>query len=126
MEFIAYDRDKRPMMRTSHIEALPDEDTINSMMSVGYTFKIDGKRVDKSTILKLSASADKQTRTTDAKIQPLPDFPITSRTVICIETGIYYKTQKEAAEQLNIDFYELNSAINKGISVNGYTFKKVK
>lgn len=130
MVFIAYDRDKRPMMKTTYFEALPDSKTIDSMQSVGYTFKIDGKRVDKNQILKLRVCDDDLTdaiviEKKDNKAN-IPDFPITSRTIICIETGEYFRTQKEASEQMNLNLNELNIAVNTGKSIEGYTFKKAK
>lgn len=131
MVFIAYDRDKRPMMKTKYFEALPDSKTIDSMQSVGYTFKIDGKRVDKNQILKLRICDDDLTdaivieKKKDSVVD-IPDFPITSRTIVCIETGEYFRTQKEASEQLNLNLNELNIAVNTGKSIEGYTFKKAK
>ena len=131
MVFIAYDRDKRPMMKTTYFEALPDSKTIDSMQSVGYTFKIDGKRADKNQILKLRICDDDDL--TDSIViemkdnkANIPDFPITSRTIICIETGEYFRTQKEASEQMNLNLNELNIAVNTGKSIEGYTFKKAK
>lgn len=131
MVFIAYDRDKRPMMKTTYFESLPDSKTIDSMQSVGYTFKIDGKRVDKNQILKLRICDDDLTdaiviEKKEDSVVDIPDFPITSRTIICIETGEYFRTQKEASEQMNLNLNELNIAVNTGKSIEGYTFKKAK
>lgn len=53
-----------------------------------------------------------------------PDFPITSRCVICINNGKMYRNQKEAEEDLGIDPSWISWCITKNKEYKGYTFKK--
>lgn len=51
-------------------------------------------------------------------------FAINSRTVVCLNNGKVYKTQKDAGEDLNIDPANISYAITSGKAYRGYTFKK--
>lgn len=51
-------------------------------------------------------------------------FAINSRTIVCLNNGKVYKTQKDAGEDLNIDPANISYSITSGKAYKGYTFKK--
>lgn len=51
-------------------------------------------------------------------------FPVNSRTIVCLNNGKVYKTQKEAGEDLDIDPVNISYSISTDKPYKGYTFKK--
>lgn len=54
-----------------------------------------------------------------------PGMVVNSRTVRCIETGEYFKTQALAAQKYGIDPAYVSDSVKTGKSYKGYTFEKV-
>ena len=114
MKFVAYDRDKCAKMSTTYVECLPDIDTLTSMTSVGYTFKIDGKQVsikDIEAIRKLD------------NIEP--HTACSSKGIQCVQTQEVFKTQAEAARHFGLDSAQVSESVRKGKIVKGLSFIKV-
>lgn len=51
-------------------------------------------------------------------------FPLNSRSIICLNNGRVYKTQKDAGIDLNIDPVNISYSMSTGKPYKGYTFRK--
>lgn len=140
MKFQIKDSSGKSQFITEYAECIPFED-LESMESAGLRFFVDGKRVTRKDLKPLLKSvvddmieemeiASKSSSPKDTTILKEPeaiqlDFPITNRTIICVNTGKYYKNQKEASEDMHIDPSCISDCITKGKAYKGYTFKRV-
>ena len=52
------------------------------------------------------------------------EFTVTSRTIVCLNNGKVYRTQKEAGEDLGIDPVNISYSISTSKPYKGYTFRK--
>lgn len=116
-------------------------DSLDSMESVGLTFYIDGKKVSKSYIrnnfkseeldseenesevVKTEVDVKETSVESDAVVDP--GFPITSKTIICVNTGKMYKNQKAAADEYKVDPANISYCVTTGKSYKGLFFKRV-
>lgn len=123
--------------KTAKPEVKPDKSEDNTTLdSTGITSKpsTDAKPVVKSvpnpTSKKTGKSISLIPNKTKSDVKSVvdskttPDFPITSRCVICINNGKMYRNQKEAGEDLGIDPSWISWCITKNKEYKGYTFKK--
>lgn len=111
------------------------------MNTAGFTFYLDGKRISASNlklefkdvvspvvVLKEVTKKQKEEKNVEEssklKYNTTPDFPITSRTIVCTTTGKMYKTQKDAGEDLGIDPSWISYCISKNKTHKGYAFAK--
>ena len=116
-------------------------DSLDSMESVGLTFYIDGKKVSKSYIrnnlkseelnseenesevVKTEVDVKETSVESDAVVDP--GFPITAKTIICVNTGKMYKNQKAAADEYKVDPANISYCVTTGKSYKGLFFKRV-
>ena len=122
----------------TEIEYCVPVDKIDSMNSAGLLFYLDGRRISAANLKSQfdytspedaeteSVSDEKSTTISEETntVEYSADFPITSRTILCITTGKLYRTQKEAGEDLNLDPYYISYAIANNREYKGYLFKK--
>ena len=83
-----------------------------------------------STVREDKEDADKVKLTAETSVSksvqgPPPGMVVNSRTVRCIETGQYFKTQAVAAQKYGIDPAYVSDSVKTGKSYKGYTFEKV-
>ena len=111
------------------------------MESVGLTFYIDGKKVSKSYIRNNFKSGELDSEEDESKIVKTevdvketsvesnavvdPGFPITAKTIICVNTGKMYKNQKAAADEYKVDPANISYCVTTGKSYKGLFFKRV-
>ena len=127
---------------TEYVECIPF-DYLESMESAGFRFFIDNICVSKEDIRnrfkdfiehndndndndenKINNNEQSSEKVEEEKPTEV-DFPITSRTIICINTGKYYKNQKEAADEYHCDSANISYCVTTGKSYKGLFFKKV-
>jgi len=139
MKFQIKDVLGRGCFYTEYPACIPFE-SLDSMESAGLTFYIDDKKVSKSYIrnsFKSEGLNPKENKSEvikteeDAKETSVesntvdPGFPITSKTIICVNTGKMYKNQKEAADEYKVDPANISYCVNTGKSYKGLFFKRV-
>lgn len=116
-------------------------DSLDSMESVGLTFYIDGKKVSKSYIRNNFKSRELDSEEDESKVVKTevdvketsvesnavvdPGFPITAKTIICVNTGKMYKNQKAAADEYKVDPANISYCVTTGKSYKGLFFKRV-
>lgn len=116
-------------------------DSLDSMESVGLTFYIDGKKVSKSYIRNNFKSEELDSEEDESKVVKTevdiketsvesnavvdPGFPITAKTIICVNTGKMYKNQKAAADEYKVDPANISYCVTTGKSYKGLFFKRV-
>lgn len=137
IKFQIKDKDGKGLFYTE-IESCVPIDKIDSMNSAGLLFYLNGRRISASNLKSQfdytspenvetgSASGEKSTTISEEtnNVTYTADFPVTSRTILCITTGKLYRTQKEAGEDLNLDPYYISYAIANNTEYKGYLFKK--
>lgn len=114
-------KDARPITIPKY-ESAPDLDDIHQMTTTATTPAVP-KVI--STV-KLPEPAE-PTKTSDASLSvdlSKVDFPITSRSIVCLQNNKVYRNQKEAGEDLGIDPSWISYCITNNKSHKGYTFKK--
>lgn len=115
--------------------------SLDSMESAGLTFYIDEKKVSKSYILnnfkservdpKEDESENVNTEvvtkgmSATSNVVVNPEFPITAKTIICVNTGKIYKNQKAAADEYKVDPANISYCVTTGKSYKGLFFKRV-
>ena len=130
---------------TEYLSCIPF-DSLDSMESVGFTFYIDGKRVSKSYIRNNFKSEELDSEEDESKVVKTevvktelgveetsvesnsvvdPGFPITAKTIICVNTGKMYKNQKAAADEYKVDPANISYCVTTGKSYKGLFFKRV-
>ena len=116
-------------------------DSLDSMESVGLTFYIDGKKVSKSYIRNNFKSEELDSEENESEVVKTevdtkqtsvesnevvdPGFPITAKTIICVNTGKMYKNQKAAADEYKVDPANISYCVTTGKSYKGLFFKRV-
>lgn len=116
-------------------------DSLDSIESVGLTFYIDGKKVSKSYIRNNFKSRELDSEEDESKVVKTevdvketsvesnavvdPGFPITAKTIICVNTGKVYKNQKAAADEYKVDPANISYCVTTGKSYKGLFFKRV-
>lgn len=113
---------------TEYVSCIP-LDSLDSMSSVGLVFYLDDKKISASALK--SQFGSKKSNKAKSLISETPaidlehlDFPITSRTVVCMNTGKVYKNQSEAAKDLKIDPSYISDCVCKDKEYKGYRFKR--
>lgn len=123
---------------TEYPECIPFQ-SLESMESVGLQFFIDGERISKEELdRKFNDVVEFEDEAVDQEVVeienvelkkepelPELDFPITNRTIICVNTGKYYKNQKEAADEYHCDSANISYCVTTGKAYKGQYFKKV-
>ena len=131
MEFEIRNSNGQCMYYTEYKSCIPVEH-LDSMSSVGLSFYLDGKKISVSSLKQQFKGAKKpghskdDTTSSDEKTIDFSklDFPVTSRTVVCMTTGKVYKNQSEAARDLKFDPACISDCVCKGKTYKGYTFKR--
>ena len=116
-------------------------DSLDSMESIGLTFYIDSKKVSKSYIRNNFKSEELDSEEDESKAVKTevdvketsvksdvvvdPGFPITAKTIICVNTGKMYKNQKAAADEYKVDPANISYCVTTGKSYKGLFFKRV-
>lgn len=114
-------RDNTVYMHTEHLTCINIDD-VKNQASAGYKFKVDGKFVTLSQILKMVGCNHDVDTTTSVSVEPVkPKRKV--RKVYCYETKTLYDNMSIAGRELGID----PAAISYSIKVNrsttsGYTF----
>lgn len=127
-------RDNKVYMHTEHLTCI-NMDHVKHQASAGYRFKIDGKFVTPSQILKMVGCNHDVDATTSVPVEPVepvkPVKPVKPkrkvRKVYCYETKTLYDNMSVAGRELGID----PAAISYSIKVNrpttsGYTFSVIE
>lgn len=115
--------------------------SLDSMESAGLTFYIDGKKVSKSYIRNnfkserldseenesevAKTEVDVKGTSVESNVVVNPEFPVTVKTIICVNTGKMYKNQKAAADEYNVDPANISYCVTTGKSYKGLFFKRV-
>lgn len=108
--------DKQPKMRTDYVEGIPFPH-LDSMQQAGYTFELDGKKVSKAAILKLS----KNPLPTKDESKPVE---VAKQVIRCVTTDEYFAKQSNAAKYFSIDPAAVSDSIKTGRVRSGYQFEK--
>ena len=130
---------------TEYAECIPFQ-SLESMESVGLQFFVDGERISKEELDKkfndvVESEDEEPDQKVVEKVEPIEtkesaetieeselpelDFPITNRTIICVNTGKYYKNQKEAADEYHCDSANISYCVTTGKAYKGLYFKRV-
>ena len=118
-------RDNKVYMHTEHLTCI-NMDDVKHQASAGYRFKIDGKFVTPSQILKMVGCNSDADTTTSVPVESVkPKRKV--RKVYCYETKTLYDNMSVAGRELGID----PAAISYSIKVNrpttsGYTFSVIE
>ena len=145
MEFTVYNRNGEGLFYTAYESCIPFEH-LDSMASVGLLFYVDGKKLSASAVRSMFQATDtvelKSTKkfnkpkslipdTRSISVTPMTkidftqvDFPISSRCVVCLNTGKIYKNQSEAAKDLGLDPAYISDCVCHDKEYRGYRFKK--
>ena len=133
MIFQIKDSKGKSFFYTEYVECIPFEN-LDSMEEADLVFYLDNEKISKSELrAKYSTDVEtdkvKEEPAADIKeeIQETPqfDFPITNRTIICVNTGKYYKNQKEAADEYHCDSANISYCVTTGKAYKGLYFKRV-
>lgn len=116
MRFEVIGPDGKTKMVTWHEECIPYKDQLEELSELGYTFKKDGK------IFKVEVQHQKS----EDIVKNTTSIKRTSRTVMCIETGIVYPTQSAAAQDCGLDPAYVSDSVKTGKTYKGFTFKRVQ
>lgn len=143
MEFLIKDRDGRGVFKTHYPQCVPLHH-IDSMNAHNYQFYLDGKKISASTVKSTFSDVEPLSKELDstAPVESEPkiqaefteksdkidlssvDFPITSRTIVCMNNKKVYRNQKEAGYDLNIDPSSISYSMSQNKPYKGYTFVK--
>lgn len=146
MEFSIRNKDGQRVFFTEYESCIPLEN-LDSMNNAGMTFYLDNKKVSIAALrtqfkdVKPVEVVDDKDQVSTSEAEDLPseddfttestldtlqlDFPVTSRTIICLNNNKIYRNQKEAAEDLQIDINWVSYSVTQKREYRGYTFKKV-
>lgn len=114
--------DNKGMFKTNTAELPYSATTLKQMEISGYAFKVDGKSMSASNVIKaFSETGD----TRQAAPAIAANTVSTTYIIRCIETGETWRTQALAARALNIDPAQVSDSIKTGRKRSGYTFEKV-
>lgn len=127
MKFEVVNKDGQVVMWTEDVECVPTPDELDSMTSAGYRYKVDGKVVAKSNVMravggdKLAASfISKEVKPSGTDTQPK-----LTKGVRCIETGQIYRNRVEAGKAYGISDSSVGDSIRFKKKVKGYSFEVV-
>ena len=138
MKFEVINSNGRCMQSTECEECVP-YGVLDSLASHGYKFRVDGKIVPKSRVKSAIDASLGNPSTTDDNVEILSvdlaesddktgnaDIVIRSgSSVICVEDGLTFTSQSEAAKHYGISAMSVSKAVKTGKSVKGHTFKRV-
>lgn len=151
MEFFIKNKDGQRVFFTEYESCIPLEN-LDSMSNAGMTFYLNSKKVSIAALrtqfkdvkpVKPAEVVDDKDQVSTSEVGDLPseddfttestldtdtlqlDFPVTSRTIICLNNNKIYRNQKEAAEDLQIDINWVSYSVTQKREYKGYTFKKV-
>ncbi len=149
MKFQIKNREGQCMYYTESSSCVP-VDKLESMHSAGLLFYLDGKKVSVNTIksqfkdmqpikvpkyrpapkfhVENSDVSESEVNSNESGILSVDftsvDFPITSRTIVCLNNNKVYRNQTEAAKDLKIDPSYISDCICHNKEYKGYKFKK--
>jgi hypothetical protein len=136
MKFEVISSNGRCMQSTEYAECVP-YDMLEGLASHGYKFRVDGKIIPKSRVKSaIDVSLGKlSTNIEDIKIVSVDiakgedkvgnaDLVARSSSVTCIEDGLTFKSQSEAAKYYDISAMSVSKAVKTGKPVKGHTFKR--
>ncbi len=128
MKFNVYDSKNKLLSTTCLYECLPDLRQLQMMEQKGCTFTVDDIAVtskDVYTKAKYSINQPvvivKEVKKSAPKTKKKPRHRIK-----CIENGVIYKTQSDAARELGLNQSLVSSAVRNHKSIKGFTFEIVE
>lgn len=129
MKFEVVNKDGQVVMWTEDAECVPTPDELDSMTSAGYRYKVDGKVVAKSNVMK-AVGGDKPAASsisTSKEVKPsgTDTQPKLAKGVRCIETGQVYRNRVEAGKAYGISDSSVGDSIRFKKKVKGYSFEVV-
>lgn len=126
MKFHIKNKDGEGLFYTEDSSCIPI-DKLDSMNLAGLLFYLNGRRISyvnlKSQFDGTLQEADTSQNATADEVTSF-EFPVTSRTILCVNTGKMYRTQKEAGEDLNLDPAMISYSISQDSEYKGYKFVK--
>lgn len=127
MKFEVVNKDGQVVMWTEDAECVPTPDELDSMTSAGYRYKVDGKVVAKSNVMK-AVGGDKPAASSiskEVKLSGTDTHPKLTKGVRCIETGQVYRNRVEAGRAYGISDSSVGDSIRLKKKVKGYSFEVV-
>lgn len=127
MKFEVVNKDGQVVMWTEDAECVPTPDELDSMTSAGYRYKVDGKVVAKSNVMK-AVGGDKPAASSISKEVKLSGTDTQlklTKGVRCIETGQIYRNRVEAGRAYGISDSSVGDSIRFKKKVKGYSFEVV-
>ena len=133
MKFEVINSVGRCMQSTEYPECIP-YDMLDNMAAHGYKFRVDGKIIPKTkvrqvvdnalvgltakeeSVTTIHAEAEVVVKTSTTRGKP----PIS---IICIEDGITFNSQSDAAKYYGISAMSVSKSVKTGKPVKGHTFK---
>ncbi len=145
MLFEVLDLKNNCIMVTEFKECIPDSNTLHQISASGrYKFRLNGKILSINSLVSKISNNDidsslgisDMTSMDTANCEHSDDelnaaidsfaYPITSRTIYCIETKSLFRSQTDAAKEYGLDPSSISYYMSNGLPYKGYTFKKVK
>lgn len=136
MKFEVINSKGRCMQSTEYAECVP-YDMLESLAAHGYKFRVDGKIVAKNRVKSAIAASlgNSSADTEDVEILSVDVAEsedktgnanlIRSSSVTCVEDGLIFTSQSEAAKHYGISAMSVSKAVKTGKPVKGHTFKRI-